>query len=299
MRAASRNDLEPGIAAVLDRRAARDVSAPYRIRRTGDVAASLGQFFASAVPGARVARGSPDRGWRLEGTVQIRALPSRCRAGSSCASNGPRAFGDRDGPAPGIRDTPGNAGFPARPARPCGSTPTARFLANLPASWNSFGGTTKVADHASNLTGIGARISRDLERVLREQFVRNLAAIHAFDWRAAALPSFQAPSGDEHQAARWQVNWWARVWEDSGQHDAGLGGRRALAPGQPAGMRGPGDRSRRLPHRQLPLRPRRRYCDSHPRLGNGSHRRFPRGSRRDDATSLRQLRFRGGSRSAD
>jgi aminoglycoside phosphotransferase (APT) family kinase protein len=42
--------------------------------------------------------------------------------------------------------------------------------------------------------------------------VKYLATIHAYDWRASPLPSFQAPTADAKQAALWQVNWWTTVW---------------------------------------------------------------------------------------
>jgi aminoglycoside phosphotransferase (APT) family kinase protein len=45
------------------------------------------------------------------------------------------------------------------------------------------------------------------------QFLKNLVAIHDFDWRTASLPSFTAPSAYPNQAALWQANWYLRVWE--------------------------------------------------------------------------------------
>jgi aminoglycoside phosphotransferase (APT) family kinase protein len=81
------------------------------------------------------------------------------------------------------------------------------------------GGVTKPsAKKGGNVSGMGTAFTPELRATLAEQFVDHLAAIHLSDWRAMRIPSFQAPSQDSLQAARWQLNWWARVWRDDGVH---------------------------------------------------------------------------------
>lgn len=74
-------------------------------------------------------------------------------------------------------------------------------------------GNTAPSDVAARaVTGVGIRFEHWIAR-LAPQFVDNLARIHAFDWRAADLPWFDAPAANSTQAALRQVNWWARVWQ--------------------------------------------------------------------------------------
>ena len=76
-------------------------------------------------------------------------------------------------------------------------------------------GVTKPADKpAGNISGLGIAFGDGLRETLADQFVDHLVAMHQFDWRASDLPSFSAPTADRFQAARWQLNWWSRVWHD-------------------------------------------------------------------------------------
>ena len=77
------------------------------------------------------------------------------------------------------------------------------------------GGVTKPSDVTSaRISGLGTDFGPVWRGRLKEEFVTRLAQIHGLDWRTADLADFQAPEADPHQAARWQVNWWARVWQD-------------------------------------------------------------------------------------
>jgi len=69
-------------------------------------------------------------------------------------------------------------------------------------------------DTARGVSGLGTDFSPEWRDRLSPQFVNNLAHIHAFDWRTADLPHFQAPNRSPFQAALWQVNWWSRVWKE-------------------------------------------------------------------------------------
>ena len=65
-----------------------------------------------------------------------------------------------------------------------------------------------------NVTGIGTTFGPRLKELLAPQYLDALGRTHNFDWRTADLPSFDVPDADPYQAARWQVNWWSRVWRD-------------------------------------------------------------------------------------
>jgi aminoglycoside phosphotransferase (APT) family kinase protein len=76
-------------------------------------------------------------------------------------------------------------------------------------------GVTKPSDVVSvSVSGLQTMLGEHWRQRLGDPFVKYLAAIHAFDWRTADLPSFQVPDGDPFQAARWQVNFWSRVWRE-------------------------------------------------------------------------------------
>ena len=73
-------------------------------------------------------------------------------------------------------------------------------------------GVTKPSDAGLKVSGLGTSLGPVLRAQLRDQFLDNLIAIHALDWRSAHLPSFEAPDGDPRQAARWSFNYWRDLW---------------------------------------------------------------------------------------
>jgi aminoglycoside phosphotransferase (APT) family kinase protein len=100
-------------------------------------------------------------------------------------------------------------------------TPTTRFLdgdgtyLGRPGIVTSFiDGVTKPPSSGTAVSGVGTTFTPEWREKIRGQFVGNLARLHAFDWRGAELPHFQAPTAHPAQAALWQVNWWSRVWRD-------------------------------------------------------------------------------------
>jgi aminoglycoside phosphotransferase (APT) family kinase protein len=76
------------------------------------------------------------------------------------------------------------------------------------------GGVAKPSNIQSNVSGFGTVLGVELRQRLAVPFLEHLAAIHALDFRAGALPSFQAPDADAQQAARWALNWWTCVWRN-------------------------------------------------------------------------------------
>jgi aminoglycoside phosphotransferase (APT) family kinase protein len=76
-------------------------------------------------------------------------------------------------------------------------------------------GVTKPSDLSSaTVSGVGTRFGPRWTARLAPQFLENLVAIHAFDWRSADLGAFDAPRAGTKQAALRQVNWWSKVWRD-------------------------------------------------------------------------------------
>ena len=73
-------------------------------------------------------------------------------------------------------------------------------------------GVTKPTKSHSNVTGFGTVLGDSLRRRLVDPFVGHLCSIHAADINSPILKSFQIPNADPKQAARWQVNWWTKVW---------------------------------------------------------------------------------------
>ena len=73
-------------------------------------------------------------------------------------------------------------------------------------------GVTKRSHSDSNVTGFGTVVGKDLPSRLVVHFINHLSSIHAIDINDPILESFQIPNADPKQAARWQVNWWTKVW---------------------------------------------------------------------------------------
>lgn len=79
-------------------------------------------------------------------------------------------------------------------------------------------GVTKPADAGIKVSGLGTWLGPDLRGKLRDQFLDHLVAIHAYDYRAKPLPTFEIPDADRQQAARWGLNYWRELWQiDEGE----------------------------------------------------------------------------------
>ena len=66
----------------------------------------------------------------------------------------------------------------------------------------------------ARISGLGTVFGPVWRARLKDEFVARLVQIHRIDWTRADLDAFAPPLADPLQAARWQVNWWARVWAD-------------------------------------------------------------------------------------
>lgn len=65
-----------------------------------------------------------------------------------------------------------------------------------------------------SVSGLQTDLDDNLRIALSSQFVEHLARIHSVPITEATAGSLGIPSSDPLEAARWQVNWWTRVWHD-------------------------------------------------------------------------------------
>jgi aminoglycoside phosphotransferase (APT) family kinase protein len=76
-------------------------------------------------------------------------------------------------------------------------------------------GVTKPTRRRSgNVTGIGIHFDPEWRERLKRPFVENLARIHAFDWRSAALDAFDPPPVGSTLGVERILNWHDRVWRE-------------------------------------------------------------------------------------
>lgn len=206
-------DLEPQIDAMLIRKVRRRADGAYIPRNSAEVEQGLKSFFATQLPQARVEKVA-----RLGGGASKEQFVFTL--GNAGARDGRYVL--RMDPKDGAVETDRRREFEILRAM-AGHVPVppAVWLAadgeilGQPAAIMAFtGGVTKPSDSAGKLSGLGTYLAPHWREKLSDQFIENLVAIHAFDWRNADLPSFSVPDAAPRQAALWQVNWWTRVWEE-------------------------------------------------------------------------------------
>lgn len=212
-----RDDMEPRIRIILDRTVRDRTRGPYVIKTEDEVVAMLARYFAtseglrdvriSAV--SRMAGGASkeqfafvlrhaenESGERLVLRMDpLEAITQTCRGREAQVH---RAF---EGvlPIASVRSVDADGDILGQPAIILG------FVNGV---------TEPTEGKAHGVSGIGTRYDEWAAK-LAPQFIDALAQVHHFDWRAADLPDFAAPSAGTRQAAIWQVNWWSKVWWDS------------------------------------------------------------------------------------
>ena len=77
------------------------------------------------------------------------------------------------------------------------------------------GGVTKPTKGSGGPSGLGIRFDSEVGEALTPQYVGNLAAVHALDLANLNLPSFDMPRAGT-ETALWQLNYWSRVLADDG-----------------------------------------------------------------------------------
>ena len=63
-------------------------------------------------------------------------------------------------------------------------------------------------------SGVGILFEEPLRSRLADDFVAALAALHAIEPASADLSAFDEPKPGTTEAARWNLDWWVRVWEE-------------------------------------------------------------------------------------
>ena len=211
------NDIEPAVQAVIDRMISKRAHGPYSARSREDVAAGLQRLFAA-------------QGYR---NVRLTDL-NRLSGGASKemfmftlhhdALKEPERLVLRMDPLESIIETSRQREAEViRALHGIVPVPEVRyvdhegeFLGQSGVITRFVSGVTKPADDSGGkgVSGIGTNYGSAVARIA-PQFLKNLVAIHNFDWRSADLPSFKAPTAYPKQAALWQTNWYVRIWEET------------------------------------------------------------------------------------
>lgn len=209
--ALDRDELDPGVRALLDRKADKVAAhVAYTPLTTGAVEETLRRFFGEERPGAAVAEvarmggGASKEQFRftLDGAPYVLRMDPIETAAETDRRREFEVLNTYSGSVP---------------------APQATWLdedgsrLGQPAVIMEFAsGVTKPTAEVTgpNVTGLGTSFPTELREKLAPQYVRALAALHSVDWSALSLPSFAAPAPGTTQAALWQLNWMARVWKD-------------------------------------------------------------------------------------
>jgi aminoglycoside phosphotransferase (APT) family kinase protein len=205
------NDLEPGIAAVLDRRLAERAKPAYKPKTDADTSATLAAYFGKIAPSSRVANlkrmgGGASKeqfvfdleGGDLAGRYILRMDPR----GTAVETDRRREYEALNAfagivPAPKAFWLDADGSELGQPAAIMG------FIAGV---------TKPAAPQSTRVSGLGTALGARLRPLLGPQFISHLVAMHKLEYNAINLPSYQIPNTDPSQAASWQANWWSRVW---------------------------------------------------------------------------------------
>jgi aminoglycoside phosphotransferase (APT) family kinase protein len=209
-----KRDAEPFIAAMLDRKLGGRTRSPYRVVAVDQLTVKLQAFIDRRLPGARVSE-----------LVRMGGGGSKEQFRFALSDAGERD-GDyvlRMDPFEGVVETSREREAEIlRAMRGRVPVPDATWLdpdgAELgrPSIIMSFerGVIKPTAMASGNVTGTGLVFGAEWRKKLAPQFIDILSAIHQFDWNAAGLKHFDGPGDDPQQPARWQVEWWSRVWRE-------------------------------------------------------------------------------------
>jgi len=205
------DDMEPAFAALVARRAATRGMPPYSARSTSYIIDVLEKFLATERPGCSV---SDIR--RMGGGASKEQFLFTLTAGSGDSIK----YVLRMDPRSAITETDRRREFEILIAvqglmpvpRPVWLDADGSRFGQPAVIMEFVGGVTKPSDSSLKVSGLGTMLGDRLRGVLKGQVLDHLVALHAFDWRAANLPSFDAPSNDAQQSARWALNYWKALW---------------------------------------------------------------------------------------
>ena len=209
-----RSDMEPYLLTMLEAKLARQGKASYKPAAAQQVAERLGHLLeANGVRGhaqnvRRMGGGAskeqflfelvdPDAGTAERLVLRMDPLEGIVETSREREAQLLDVIGDTV-PAPSIAFVDPDGRHMGQPAM------IARFI----------GGATKPRDAVAGPSGVGIIIGERASAALTPQYINNLVAIHGFDFASAHLPAYAVPKARTHQAALWQLNFWARVLED-------------------------------------------------------------------------------------
>jgi len=208
-------DMEPAWAALVERRKVAREAPPYEVSGTGQIRDGLSRMLAAEGQRARISSIS-----RLGGGASKEQFLFQLEAPAGADSPLSPRYVLRTDPQCPIIETDCRREFVLLQAmagtvpvpRPVWLDGDGRFFGR-PAMVTEFvPGVTKPVAGQDKVSGLGARLGSALRSQLRQPFLDNLARIHAFDWRGAALDGFAIPDADPAQAARWSFNFWDAIW---------------------------------------------------------------------------------------
>ncbi|MFW2828748.1 phosphotransferase family protein [Sphingomonas sp. ID0503] len=209
---ATMTDMEPVLAGLIARRAHIRTLGSYSARNTDDVAVALTRFFAREQPGATV---SDTR--RMGGGASKEQFVFTLTTGDGEATRhvlrmdplGSITETDRLREYEVLHAVQGIVPAPL----PVWIDPDGSDFGQPAVIMTFVPGTTKPSDAALRVSGLGTRLGPRLRDLLKQQFLDNLVALHALDWKTAQLPSYAVPDADPKQAARWSLNFWRALWQ--------------------------------------------------------------------------------------
>ena len=217
------NDMDPGVADLLDRKAARTAAiSEYRPRSTAEVKSKLHDFFTTEMPDHAVSDVRRMGGGASKEQFQF----------SLTTDHSSTHYVLRMDPVQTAAETDRRREFEVLNAYSAHvPAPTADWIDEhgknfgQPSAIMRFvSGVTKPSTKTSgpNVTGLGTFFPADLRDSLGPQFIGTLSEIHRVDVSEQDIPSFAVPRPGTEQAALWQLNWMSRVWHDDHVHPSVL-----------------------------------------------------------------------------
>lgn len=205
-------DMEPSLAALIDRRRCTRAMEPYQARDTAFVTGALERFFAVERPGSVVCDiRRMGGGASKEQFLFTLAAPGEapCRYVLRMDPRAAITETDRVREYRILRLVQGLIPAPL----PLWLDPDGAQFGQPAVIMAFVGGVTKPSGAALKVSGLGTLLGARLRGLLAPQFVDNLVRLHGIDWRRADLPGFAVPDGDAKQAARWSLNYWLAMWD--------------------------------------------------------------------------------------
>jgi len=204
-------EMEPIYQTLLAQRAERRKLPAYTPSSIGQISGLLTTFFAQRLPGAKVGSVASMVG----GASKEQFVFSLDDAGPATGR-----YVMRKDPLEGITETSRRREFEVLNTVQ-GIVPAPKVFwidddgtsFGRPAVIMSFApGVTKPSVAVQKVSGLGTILGEQLRSKLRGQFMDNLVALHAINWRKADMPSFAPPDGHPKHAALWSLNFWRQLW---------------------------------------------------------------------------------------